>query len=173
MDLVRPLYGRIGAVALEDEAARLRSSLSGDEIVQAQTAFLEVLRNLEEHGELSLGPEEELSADPAFISTITKAMLGIDTAVIKSAFRQADGALISTAMQGMEPEAHDHILAALSKKEIKRILNAIDNTDPMPRRAVQGAGRILAEKLFEAAAAVKAPKAALERLASVRDWAER
>jgi len=173
MDLVRPLYGRIGAAALEDEAARLRSRLSGDEIVQAQTAFLEVLRNLEERGELSLGSEEELSADPAFISAITKATLGVDAAVIKSAFRLVDGALISAAMQGMEPEAHDHILAALSKKEIKRILNAIDDTDPMPRRAVQGAGRILAEKLFEAAAAVKAPKALLERLASVRDWENR
>jgi hypothetical protein len=172
MDLVRPLYGRIGTTALEDEATRLRSSLSGDEIVQAQTAFLEVLRNLEEHGELRLGPEEELSADPAFVSAITKAVLGVDMAVIKSAFRQTDGALISAAMQGMEPEAHDHILAALPKREIKRILDAIDNADPMPRCAVQSAGRGLAERLFEAAAAVKASKAVLERLAVVRDWAD-
>jgi hypothetical protein len=170
MDLVRPLYGRIGASALEDEAAHLRARLSGDEIAQAQTALLEVLRNLEERGELSLGPEEELSADPAFISALTKAVLGTDATEIKSAFRLAEGSLIATAMQGMEPEAHDHILEALPKKEIRRILDAIDDADPLPRRAVQGAGKKLAERLFEAAAAAKAPRAALERLAAVRDW---
>jgi len=172
MDLVRPLYGRIGAAALEDEAARLRVSLSGDEISQAQTAFLEVLRNLEERGELRLGPEEELSADPSFVSTITKAIISIDAAVLRGAFRNTDGALIATAMQGMEPEAHDHILAALPKKEIKRILDAIDDADPMPRSAVQGAGKALASKLFEAAAGAKGSKSVLEKLAAVRDWAE-
>jgi hypothetical protein len=170
MDLARPLYGRIGASALEDEVAHLRSRLSGDEIAQAQSAFLEVLRNLEERGELRLGPEEELSADPAFISALTKAVLGLDAAVIKAAFRTAEGAIIATSMQGMEPEAHDHILEALSKKEIRRILNAIDDADPLPRHAVQGAGKELAERLFEAAAAAKAPRGALERLATVRDW---
>lgn len=170
MDLVKPLYSRIGAVALEDQAARLRIGLSGDEIAQAQTAFLEVLRSLEERGELRLGSEEELTADPAFVSAFTKAILGLDAIVIRSAFRQADGALIATAMQGMEPEAHDRILAALPKKEIRRILNAIDKADPMPRRAVQAAGIALAEWLFEAAAAAKAHRAALEKLAAVRDW---
>jgi hypothetical protein len=171
MDLVRPLYGRIGAAALEDEAARLRSSLSGDEIAQAQTAFLEVLRNLEERGELRLGSEEELTADPAFVSTLTKAMLGLDAAVIRKAFRQVEGLLLATAMQGMEPSAHDRILAALPKKEIKRILNAIDDADPMPRRAIQAAGRSLAERLFEAASAAKTHRTTLEKLAVVRDWA--
>ena len=170
LDLAKPLYGKIGASALEDEAAHLRSRLSGDEIAQAQTAFLEVLRNLEERGELFLGPEEELSADPAFISALTKAVLGLDPAVIRSAFRAAEGSIVATAMQGMEPEAHDHILESLPKKEIKRILDAIDDADPLPRRAVQGAGKELAQTLFEAAAAFKAPRAALERIASVRDW---
>jgi len=170
MDLARPLYGKIGASALEDEAAHLRSRLSGDEIAQAQAAFLEVLRNLEERGELRLGPEDELSADPAFISALTKAVLGLDAAVIKGAFKATEGAVIATSMQGMEPEAHDHILESLPKKEIKRILDAIDDADPLPRRAVQGAGKELAERLFEAAADAKAPRAALERLVIVRDW---
>jgi hypothetical protein len=170
MDLARPLYGKIGAAALEDEAAHQRARLSGDEIAQAQAAFLEVLRNLEERGELRLGPEEELSADPAFVAALTRAVLGLDAAVIKGAFRQAEGALVATAMQGMEPQAHDRILEVLSKKEMKRILDAIDDTDPLPRHAVQGAGRELAERLFEAAGAAKAPKAALEKLAIVRDW---
>ena len=170
MDLARPLYGKIGAAALEDEASHLRVRLSGDEIAQAQAAFLEVLRNLEERGELRLGPEDELSADPAFVSALTKAVLGLDAAVIKSAFRAAEGALVAMAMQGMEPKAHDHILEVLSKKEIKRVLDAIDDADPLPRHAVQGAGKELAARLFEAAGAAKSPKAALERLALVRDW---
>jgi Flagellar motor switch protein len=170
MDLVRPLFGKIGATALEDDAVHLRARLSSDEIEQAQAAFLEVLRSLDERGELSLGPEEELVADPSFVTALTKAVLGIDPTIIKSAFRQIEGALIATAMQGMEPEAHDRILGSLPKKETKRILNAIDEADPLPKRAVQGAGKLLAERLFEAAGAAKAPKAALERLAAVRDW---
>jgi hypothetical protein len=170
MDLARPLYGKIGAAALEDDASRLRARLSGDEIAQAQAAFLEVVRSLEERGELRLGPEDELSADPAFIAALTQAVLGLDSSFIKGAFRKAEGVLLATAMQGMEPEAHDRILEALSKKEIKRILDAIDDSDPLPRRAVQGAGMELAARLFEAAAASKAPRAALERLARVRDW---
>ena len=55
VDLARPLFARIGAAALEDDAAHLRSRLSGDEIAQAQAAFLEVVRSLEERGELRLG----------------------------------------------------------------------------------------------------------------------
>jgi hypothetical protein len=171
MDLARPLYGKIGAAALEDDAAQLRSRLSGDEIAQAQSAFLEVVRSLEERGELRLGPEDELSADPAFVAALTKTVLGVDAALIKSVFRGAEGALVATAMQGMEPEAHDHILGSLSKREIKRILDAIDYSDPLPRRAVQGAGKLLASRLFEAAAAAKAPRPILEHLAAIRDWA--
>ena len=170
MDLARPLYGKIGASTLEDESAHLRLRLSGDEIAQAQSAFLEVLRNLEERGELFLDSEEELSADPSFIAALTKAILGLDAAVIKVAFRTAEGVLIATSMQGMEPEAHDHILQALPKKEIRRILDAIDDADPLSRRAVQSAGKELAARLFEAAGAAKASRAALERLATVRDW---
>jgi hypothetical protein len=170
LDLVRPLYGRIGAAALEDDATRLRSRLSGDEIAQAQATFLEVLRNLEERGELRLGPEDELVADPAFVAALTRAILGLDSGVIRSAFRASEGALVATAMQGMEPEAHDHILEVLSKKEMKRILDSVDDTDPLPRRAVQGAGKELAARLFEVATAAKAPKSALLWLATVRDW---
>jgi hypothetical protein len=170
MDLARPLYGRIGAIALEDDAARLRQKLSGDEIAQAQTAFLEVLRNLDERGELILGPEDELVADPDFISALTKAVLGVDGAAIKAALKSMEGALVATAMQGMEPEAHDHILGALTKKEVNRVLDAIDDADPLPKRAIQGAGKELAARLFEAAGATKTAKAVLERLAAVRDW---
>jgi hypothetical protein len=170
VDLARPLYGKIGTAALEDEAAHLRSRLSGDEIEQAQAAFLEVVRSLEERGELRLSPEDELSVDPAFVAALTKAVLGLDSSLIKSTFRGVAGILVATAMQGMEPEAHDHILEALSKREIKRILDAIDDSDPLPRRAVQSSGMELASRLLEAAAAAKAPKAALEQLAVVRDW---
>jgi hypothetical protein len=170
VNLARPFYGKIGAAALEDEAAHLRSRLSGDEIEQAQAAFLEVVRSLEDRGELRLSPEDELSADPAFIEALTKAVLGLDTTLIKRTLRGVEGILVATAMQGMEPEAHDHILGALSKKEIKRILDAIDDSDPLPRRAVQRAGIELASKLFEDAAAAMAPKSALEQLSAVRDW---
>jgi hypothetical protein len=172
MDLARPLYGKIGAAALEDDAARLRSRLSGDEISQAQATFLEVVRSLEERGEFMLGAEDELSAEPEFVAALTKAVLGLDSSLIRGAFRSVQGVLIATAMQGMQPSAHDRILEALSKKEIKRILDAIDDSDPLPRRAVQGAGKELAGRLFEAAAAAKAPRAALERLAVIRDWGE-
>ncbi len=170
LDLARPLYGKIGAAALEDDASHLRSRLSGDEIEQAQATFLEVVRSLEERGELRLGPEDELSADPAFVAALTKAVLGLDSSLIKGAFRGVEGALLATAMQGMMPEAHDRILGSISKKEIKRILDAIDDSDPLPRRAVQGAGSELAHRLFEAAADAKAARPVLERLAAVRDW---
>jgi hypothetical protein len=170
VDLAKPLFARIGATALEDDAAHLRSRLSGDEIAQAQAAFLEVVRSLEERGELRLGSEDELSADPAFVAALTKAVLGLDAGLLKGAFRAAEGSLVATAMQGMEPEAHDRILETLSKKDINRILDAIDDSDPLPRRAVQGAGKELALRLFEAAAAAKSPRSVLERLAAVRDW---
>ena len=170
MDLVRPLFGKIGAAALEDDAAQLRSRLSGDEIEQAQATFLEVVRSLEERGELRLSPEDELTADPAFVAAITKAVLGLDSSVLKGAIHSAQGVLVAKAMQGMEPVAHDHILEALTKKEIKRILDAVDNSDPLPRHAVQDAGKELAARLFEVAGHSKTPKAALERLAVVRDW---
>jgi hypothetical protein len=170
MELVRPLYGKIGSAALEDDSSYLRSKLSGDEIEQAQAAFLEVVRSLEERGELRLGDEDELSAAPGFVVALTKAVLGMDSNAIRSAFKSAGGALVATAMQGMEPEAHDRILESLTKKDIRRILNAIDDSDPLPRKAVHGAGKELAARLFETAAAAKAPRSVLERLAAARDW---
>ena len=131
------------------------------------------MRSLEERGELRLGAEDELSADPAFVAALTKAVLGLDPRPPDEAFKAADGSLVATAMQGMEPEAHDRILESLSKKDIKRILDAIDDSDPLPRHAVherrQGAR---ARRLFEAAAAAKAPRSALERIAAARDWEE-
>jgi len=172
IDLSRPLYGRIGAAALEEDSCYLRSKLSGDEIEQAQGAFLEVVRSLEERGELMLGAEDELSADPAFVAILTRAVLALEPGTIRAAFKAADGSLVATAMQGMEPAAHDRILEALTKKDIKRILNAIDDSDPLPRRAVHEAGRALARRLFEAAAGAKAPRTALERVAAARDWGE-
>lgn len=169
-DIVKPLYGRIGAAALEDDAAFLRSRLSGDEIAQAQAALLEVVRGLDERGEVALRTRDELSADPGFVAALTRAILGLEGPAIKAACRASEGALLAAAMQGMEPAAHDKILGSITKKDMKRVLDAIDDTDPLPREAVERAGMELAARLAQAAAATTAPKAALEALAAVRDW---
>ena len=144
MDLAKPLYARIGATALEDDAAYLRSRLSGDEIAQAQAAFLDVVRSLEERGELRLGAEDELSADPAFVAALTKAVLGLDAAPIRRPSGRPRAPSSPRPCRAWSPKAHDRILEALTKKDINRILDAIDDSDPLPRRAVQGAGMELA-----------------------------
>jgi hypothetical protein len=170
MDLVKPLYGAIGGAAIEDDAAYLRVRLSGDEISEAQTAFLEIVRSLEERGELELGDEDELSTDPAFVNEFTKAILALDEKLVRAAMRGVEGGILAVAMQGMEPSAHDRILGSLSKKEERRILDAIDGADPLPRRAIHEAGRWLAERLIAAASPGGAPEGVLKRLVRVRDW---
>jgi hypothetical protein len=184
MDLAKPLYGRIGGAVLEDDTAFLRSRLSGDEIAQSQSAFLEIARGLGERGELDIVSEDDLEADPAFVAEITKAILSLDDELLRTAFRAADGASLAAAMQGMEPKAHDRILTALSKKDVKRILDAIDDAAPLRRKAIIEAGSSLAALLIAAAekrgaadrrgaaAERKAAttKAALQRLERIRDW---
>lgn len=171
IDLIKRYFDRIGASALEEDSAYLRSRLSGDEISEAQTAFLEVVRSLEERGEIRLGGEDELGTDEAFVAAFTKAILSVGPAAIRAAIRTAEGPLVATAMQGLEPEAHDHILSALPKKETKRILDAVDEADPLPRRAIIGAGRELAARLIAASSRASAPERAFEGLVAVRDWA--
>jgi hypothetical protein len=177
MELAMPLYGRIGGVVLEDDACFLRSRLSGDEISQAQTAFLEIVRGLEERGELELSDEGNLEADPAFVSELTRAIMGLDDGLLRAAFRLAEGKALAAAMQGMEPKAHDRILAALSKKEIKRILDAIDEAPPLRRKEIAEAGAKLAALLLassekrDSSGAGNALRSALQRLERIRDWA--
>jgi len=176
MELAKPLYGRIGAVVIEDDAAFLRSRLSGDEIAQAQAAFLEIARGLEERGDLRFGGEESLEADPAFIVELTKAIMTLDAELLRSALRGLAPASLAAAMQGMEPKAHDRILAALPKKEAKRVLDAIDEAPPLSARAVVEAGSRLASLVLAAAekhpAAGKSPllRSALQRLERVASW---
>jgi hypothetical protein len=171
VDLAKRYFDRIGASALEEDAAYLRSRLSGDEISEAQTAFLEVVRSLEERGEIKLGEEDELGTDEAFVAAFTKAVLEVGPSAIRAAIKTAEGPLVATAMQGLEPAAHDHILSALPKKETKRILDAIDEADPLPRRAIVGAGRELAARLIAALSRTQSPQRVLDGLAAVRDWA--
>lgn len=171
VDLVKRLFDRIGAIALEEDAAYLRTRLSGDEISEAQAAFLEVVGSLEERGEIRLGGEDELGTEETFVAAFTKAILAVGPAAIRAAIKTAEGHLVATAMQGLEPEAHDHILSSLPKKETKRILDAIDEADPLPRRAIVGAGRELAARLIAASSRGAAPSLALESLAAIRDWA--
>jgi flagellar motor switch protein FliG len=171
VELAKRYFNRVGASALEEDAAYLRSRLSGDEISEAQAAFLEVVRSLEERGEVKLGGEEELGTDEAFVAAFTKAILAAGPASIRAAIRTAEGPLVATAMQGLEPEAHDHILSALPKKETKRILDAIDEADPLSRRAIVGAGRELAARLIAASSKGPMTAQAIEGLAAVRDWA--
>ena len=170
LDLAKPVFGRIGGVILEDDAAHLRSRLSGDEIAEAQAAFIEIIRSLDEGGQLRLGEEVDFSADPGFVAMLTRAVLSLDDRVLKAAFRGIDGKLLATAMQGMEPSAHDRILGALAKRDERRLLDAIDDADPLPGTAIQDAGKKLALRLIAAAKAAAAPREALDRLTQVKNW---
>jgi hypothetical protein len=188
MELAKPLYGRVGGAVLEDDAAFLRSRLSGDEIAQAQAAFLEIARGLEERGELDISSGNDLEPDPAFVSELTKAIMSLDDELLRLAFRAGEGKSLAAAMQGMEPRAHDRILGALPKKDMKRILDAIDEAAPLGRKAIIEAGAKLAVLLLDAArerdtsparaSAAKrategksaAEKAARERLERIKNW---
>jgi len=170
IDQAKRLYSRIGASALEEDAAYLRGRLSGDEIAEAQAAFLEVVGSLEERGEIRIGIEDDFGTDQSFVAAFTRAIMALSPAAIRSVIKTAEGPLVATAMQGLEPEAHDHILSALPMKETKRILDAIDEADPLPKRAVIGAGRELAARLLAAGSRGGANATAVDGLERVRDW---
>jgi hypothetical protein len=74
-------------------------------------------------------------------------------------------------MQGMEPVAHERILGVLSKRDERRILDAIDDSNPLPRKAIREAGSELAEKLIAAATknGMKSSET-MARLERLRDW---
>jgi len=178
MDLTAPLYGRIGGAVIEDDAAFLRSRLSGDDIAQAQSAFLEIARALEERGELDLAEEDELEADPVFVAEFTKAIIGLEAGLLKAAFHGAESRAAAAAMQGLEPRAHNRVLAALPKKDQKRILDAIDDAPPLRRKAIAEAGSRLAALIIDTSerrpSAFRpksgAQRAAFQRLERIRDW---
>jgi hypothetical protein len=171
IDLVKPLFGTIGGVVLEDDAAFLRSKLSGDEIAQAQAAFIEIARSLEEAGELDVGDFRGTETDPAFVAELTKAIMSADERILKQVLRSSRGCDLVDAMQGMEPRAHDRILGVLTKKEERLILDAIDDSNPLSRLPIMDAGKELAASLRAALKASKTGKAEeLERLTRLCEW---
>jgi hypothetical protein len=181
VDLASPRFGDIGGAVLADDAFYLRGKLSGDEIAQAQSAFLDVLHGLEEEGEVEIPEEEELYGDPDFVRELTRAVLTVDEKCLKAALRGIEARLLAMAMQGMEPAAHERILGLLTKKEERRVLDAIDAMILLPRKDIEEAGRALAGTLLDAleragrttaSATGDAAGEFRERLAAIRDWPE-
>ncbi|HTX73935.1 MAG TPA: FliG C-terminal domain-containing protein [Rectinemataceae bacterium] len=170
IELAKPFFGRIGGTILEDDAAHLRSRLSGDEIAAAQSAFAEIVRSLSERGEIELGTSADFGADTAFVSGLTRAVLSLDDRLLRSALRGIDGTLLATAMQGMQPSAHDRILGAMAKRDERRLLDAIDEAQPISGNSIEEAGKRLALRLLNAAKAGRAPREALDRLSEVKSW---
>ena len=150
--LVKPVFGKLGGAILEDNMIFLRSRLSSEEISGAQGAFLEILREHEakagiEAAEATGGTE----TDPDFVRELTGVILGLDEKVIRTGVSGMEGKHLAAAMQGMEPVAHERILASLGKREEKRILDSIDDFDPLTRADVAAAAGILVERLAAAA----------------------
>jgi len=171
LDLAAPGFGTIGGAVLADDAFYLRGKLSSDEITQAQSALLDVIHGLEEGGELELADEEELYGAPDFVKEITKAVLSADEKGLKASLKGMDSRLLAMAMQGMEPAAHDCILGLLTKKEERRVLDAIDAMILLPRREIEEAGRGFARRLlavFERNYAMSAEQRS--RLEAIADW---
>jgi hypothetical protein len=170
IDLAKPFFGKIGGAILEDDVAHLRARLSGDEISEAQATFIEVVRGLVESGRLLLGEEADFSASAAFVSALTRAVLSLDDRVLRAGLRGLDGKVLAVAMQGMEPTAHDRILGVLTKRDERRLLDAIDDASPLEGRDIQEAGRKFSAKLLAAAKAGVTTREALDRLAQIKDW---
>jgi hypothetical protein len=173
LDLVAGFYGAIGEAAFEDDAEYLRGRLSGDEIGQAQNAFLEVVKNLEAGGELALGREDEFSSDPAFVHVLTRAVMALDDKSLRAVFKEGDSRILARAMQGLEPRAHERILELIPNRVSRRLLDAVDDAAILPRRDVLEAGRTLAHAVLAQGALTRAtPREALDSFERVRDWVE-
>lgn len=170
LELCKPFFGKIGGAVLEDDAAYLRARLSGDEIAEAQAAFVEIVSRLDRSGQLELGEEEEFYNDPEFVKELTRALLSLDDRTVRKVFAGAEKRPLALAMQGMEPRAHDRILGLLPKRETRKLLDAIDDAAIMPRREVLEAGKALARAALAALAQGGAAEEARERLTRIADW---
>ena len=171
IDLVAGFYGKIGAATFEDDVDYLRGRLSGDDIGQAQNAFLEVVKNLEASGELELGSEDEFSSDPAFVHELTRAVMALDDKSLRAVFKDGDKKILARAMQGLEPRAHERILGLIPSRVSRKLLDAVDDAAFLPSREVLEAGRTLAHAVLAQAALTRyVPREALDAFERVRDW---
>ncbi len=170
--LAKPAFGRIGGAILEDNMVFLRSRLSTEEIAGAQSAFLEILHEHEAQEGLDAAEGQgETETDPDFVRELTGAILALDEKAIKAGVSGMEGKHLAAAMQGMEPVAHERILASLGKREEKRILDSIDDFDPLTRTEVAAAAVILIARLAAAAEKLgKLPETLKQRLEALRNW---
>lgn len=172
LDLAAPCFGKLGGAILVDDSIYLRGKLSSEEISQAQSAFLEILHGLSDEGAVELGGEE-LYGDPSFVAELTRLVLLVDEKPLRSSVRGVDARLLAMAMQGMEPPAHERILGLLSKKEEKRVLDAIDAMILLPRREIEDSGKALARSLVAALGKGSGGQGDItERLVLLTDWHE-
>jgi hypothetical protein len=178
VDLASPCFGTIGGASLAEDSVYLRGKLSSEEISQLQSAFLDVVHGLEEGGEVELSEAEELYGDPDFVAELSKAILDVDERALKASLKGVEARLLAMAMQGMEPAAHERILSLLTKKEERRVLDAIDAMILLPRREIEESGSALARSLLislsKLPTAVAGPKESASEtaklIARIRDW---
>jgi hypothetical protein len=150
--LVKPVFGKTGGAILEDNMVFLRSRLSSEEISGAQSAFLEILRDQETRtGAEAVETAGVAETDPDFVRELTGIVLALEEKIIRAGVTGMEGKHLAAAMQGMEPAAHERILASLGKREEKRILDSIDDFDPLTRTEVASAAGILVARLGAAA----------------------
>lgn len=176
LQLIKPVFGKVGGTILEDNMLFLKSRLSTEEIAAAQSTFLEIERTIHNQKQIqdASGPETSQaqtdSANIHYIRELTRIILDIEDRPLKIALSGTEARTLAAAMQGMEPAGHERILSSLGKRDEKRLLDALDNLDLLETPEIQRAATQVLARLSEAS--IKSGKQSSEIINRINSFAE-
>ncbi|MEN6477107.1 MAG: hypothetical protein ABFC75_03855 [Rectinema sp.] len=143
--------GRIGGAILEDSMRAYRAKLSTEEIADAQAAFADLARELDEPKAHTEPVEPEDVPDPGLVEDLTDLILELDPKLLRTVALSMDPKKLASLLQVMAPAGHDRMLTTIGPMRESRVINALDAAQPLGSFELTREAQVFAQKILAAA----------------------
>jgi len=150
----------LGCILMDSEIIDARTSLSSDELADAQDAFCALLESLKEsqHKPETLEEEWGKALDKNLVSDLSELIMVLDDKSLHTIVMALEPKLAAALIQTMTSIAHDRLLSSVAQGRGKKILNALEAASPLGTIELTRNAQIFAQKvLSELVPKVKSP----------------
>jgi len=150
--LEKAALNELGSSYLEDEIVSSLSRLSSDELVDAQEAFCALLQSLQGESE-SMAREIQENAwesgmDKGLAEDVSLLIMELEDKLLRSVLSQADPNLTAALLQTMSPMAHDRVFSLLAASKGKKVLQALEDSNPLGQVELVRKAQLFAQKIL-------------------------
>ncbi|HEY9055183.1 MAG TPA: hypothetical protein VIO60_10240 [Rectinemataceae bacterium] len=142
----------LGSLYLEEEIEASLSRLSSDELVDAQEAFRALIQSLQEESPAMAAEIQENvwenGMDKSLSEDVSLLVIELEDKLLRSVLAQADPKLIASLLQTMSPMAHDRLFSLMPPSKAKKVLQALEDSDPLGPVELVRKAQLFAQKIL-------------------------